>query len=169
MKDVITRRHFLGRCGRSLAICASSAVLPMLSTPRPARAAPIVKGLIGRKLSPYFTPLEDLMIRCTLCPHGCEVGPGERGLCKVRENIDGQYYSLVYANPCAVHIDPIEKKPFYHVLPTSRAFSISTANFVKTGKFLRYGRMTPIITDFHRTRSYRVRLITRVGQSLQHM
>jgi pyruvate formate lyase activating enzyme len=45
----------------------------------------------------------------------------------VRENIDGQYYSLVYANPCAIQIDPIEKKPFYHVLPASRAFSIATA------------------------------------------
>ena len=67
------------------------------------------------------------MIHCELCPHGCEVDPGERGLCEVRENIDGQYYSLVYANPCAIHIDPIEKKPFYHVLPASRAFSIATA------------------------------------------
>jgi pyruvate formate lyase activating enzyme len=45
----------------------------------------------------------------------------------VRENIDGQYYSLVYANPCAVQIDPVEKKPFYHLLPASRAFSIATA------------------------------------------
>ncbi len=67
------------------------------------------------------------MIRCELCPHECEVGPGERGLCEVRQNNNGQYYSLVYGNPCAVHIDPIEKKPFYHVLPASRAFSIATA------------------------------------------
>jgi pyruvate formate lyase activating enzyme len=71
--------------------------------------------------------MDNQMIRCELCPHGCEVGPGERGLCEVRENINGQYYSLVYANPCAVHIDPIEKKPFYHVLPESRAFSLATA------------------------------------------
>jgi pyruvate formate lyase activating enzyme len=55
------------------------------------------------------------------------VEAGERGLCQVRQNIDGKYYSLVYANPCAVHIDPIEKKPFYHVLPASRSFSIATA------------------------------------------
>ena len=67
------------------------------------------------------------MILCELCPHSCEVGPGERGLCEVRENINGQYYSLVYANPCAIHIDPIEKKPLYHVLPASRAFSLATA------------------------------------------
>jgi len=71
--------------------------------------------------------MNNQMIVCELCPHGCEVGPGERGICGVRENINGQYYSLVYANPCAVHIDPIEKKPFYHVLPASRAFSLATA------------------------------------------
>jgi pyruvate formate lyase activating enzyme len=55
------------------------------------------------------------------------VEPGERGLCDVRENVGGKYYSLVYANPCAIHVDPIEKKPFFHVLPGTRSFSIATA------------------------------------------
>ena len=127
MKDRITRRNFLGLCGRSLAICASSALVPLGTSSRSAWSAAIEKGFIGSRLSPYFKPLDDQMILCELCPHGCEVGPGERGLCEVRENINGQYYSMVYANPCAVHIDPIEKKPFYHVLPESRAFSIATA------------------------------------------
>ena len=127
MEDRITRRHFLGRCGHSIAICASAALFPPCMSSRPARAAAIQRGFIGKKLSPYFTPLDNRMIRCELCPHGCEVGPGERGLCRVRENINGQYYSLVYANPCAVHIDPVEKKPLYHVLPANRAFSIATA------------------------------------------
>ena len=127
IKGHLTRRNFLGFCGRSVAICASSTLLPLSAVTRSAGAAAIEKGFIGRKLSPYFTPLDDQMIRCELCPHACEVEPGERGLCEVRENIDGQYYSLVFANPCAVHIDPIEKKPFYHVLPASRAFSLATA------------------------------------------
>jgi pyruvate formate lyase activating enzyme len=127
MKDQITRRNFLGLCGHSLAICASSALFPLCTSSRSARAAAIKKGFIGRKLSPYFTPLDNQMILCELCPHSCEVGAGERGLCEVRENINGQYYSLVYANPCAIHIDPIEKKPLYHVLPASRAFSLATA------------------------------------------
>ncbi|MGD2187257.1 MAG: AmmeMemoRadiSam system radical SAM enzyme, partial [Desulfobacterales bacterium] len=127
MKDKITRRNFLVRCGRGLAICASCALFPLDASSRLAWSAAIKPGLIGRKLSPYFTPMDNQMIRCELCPHGCEVGPGERGLCEVRENINGQYYSLVFANPCAVHIDPIEKKPFYHVLPASRAFSLATA------------------------------------------
>lgn len=127
MKDPISRRDFLGLCGRSLAVCASSTLFPLCSASRPAWSAAITKGLIGRKLSPYYTPMDNQMILCELCPHGCEVGPGERGICQVRENINGQYYSLVYANPCAIQIDPVEKKPLYHVLPTSRAFSIATA------------------------------------------
>ena len=127
MKDRLTRRNFLGLCGRSVAICAGSALFPLPTASRSARAAAISKGLMGHKLSPYFTPMDDQKIRCELCPHGCEVDDGERGLCEVRENVNGQYYSLVYANPCAVHIDPIEKKPLYHVLPASRAFSLATA------------------------------------------
>jgi pyruvate formate lyase activating enzyme len=127
MQDPMTRRNFLDRCGRSLAVCASSALFPVSTAVRSARSAAIERGFIGQKRSPYFKPLDNQMIRCTLCPHGCEVGPAERGLCEVRENIGGQYYSLVYGNPCAVQIDPIEKKPFYHVLPASRAFSLATA------------------------------------------
>lgn len=66
-------------------------------------------------------------IRCTLCPHQCIIAEGERGHCRVRENRGGRLYSMVYGNPCAVHIDPIEKKPFYHFLPTAPTFSLATA------------------------------------------
>jgi pyruvate formate lyase activating enzyme len=127
MKHPVTRRNFLGLCGRSLALCAGSTLFAWCGTSRIAWSGAITKGFIGRKLSPYYTSMGNQMIRCELCPHGCEVGPGQRGICDVRENIDGQYYSLVYGNPCAIQIDPIEKKPLYHVLPTSRAFSIATA------------------------------------------
>ena len=127
MVDQLTRRNFLAHCGKNAIFCASAAVLPWVASPRPAKAALLKKGLIKRELSPYYIPLDDKTVRCDLCPHTCEVEPGERGFCEVRENIDGKYYSLVYANPCAVHIDPIEKKPFYHVLPGSRSFSLATA------------------------------------------
>jgi pyruvate formate lyase activating enzyme len=66
-------------------------------------------------------------VRCNLCPHRCIIADGERGHCRVRENRGGQLYSRVYGNPCAVHLDPIEKKPFFHFLPTAAAFSIATA------------------------------------------
>jgi pyruvate formate lyase activating enzyme len=108
-------------------LCASSQVIPLGLLGSPSHAAEMKKGLLGRRLSPYFTELGDKRVRCELCPRHCETGDGERGYCRVRENMDGKYYSLVFGNPCAVHVDPIEKKPFFHVLPSTRSFSIATA------------------------------------------
>jgi len=131
----MTRRHFLSQCSRCAVLCASAAAAPWAVFAPPARGADLKKGFIKKVLSPYFTPLENGIIRCDLCPHRCEVDPGERGICEVRENIGGKYYSLVYANPCAVHVDPIEKKPFFHVLPTTQSFSIATAGCNFSCKF----------------------------------
>jgi len=66
-------------------------------------------------------------VQCELCPHGCILRPGQRGDCGVRENIGGELKTLVYGIPCAVHIDPMEKKPLFHFLPASPVFSIATA------------------------------------------
>jgi pyruvate formate lyase activating enzyme len=66
-------------------------------------------------------------VKCQLCPKGCVISEGHRGDCRVRENRGGKLYTMVYGNPCAVHVDPIEKKPFYHYYPTAAAFSIATA------------------------------------------
>lgn len=66
-------------------------------------------------------------VRCELCPRRCLLAPGQRGDCRVRINLDGILQTLVYASPCAVHVDPIEKKPLFHVLPGSRSFSVATA------------------------------------------
>ncbi len=74
----------------------------------------------------YWRKLPDRAVQCELCPRRCVLKPGQRGQCKVRENKDGKLYSLVYGKPCAVHIDPIEKKPFFHVAPSSSVFSIAT-------------------------------------------
>jgi len=72
-------------------------------------------------------PHQGQYVRCTLCPHRCVLAEGERGLCRVRENRGGKLYTFVYGNPCAVHVDPIEKKPFFHFLPGTTAFSLATA------------------------------------------
>jgi pyruvate formate lyase activating enzyme len=84
-------------------------------------------GLVEAKLSPYFKPLSGQEVKCLLCPRACEISSGERGHCAVRENRKGKLYTLVYGNPCAVNVDPIEKKPFFHVLPGTSSFSIATA------------------------------------------
>jgi len=63
---------------------------------------------------------------CSLCAHHCRIGPGTRGICGVRENRHGTLYSLVYGKIIAESVDPIEKKPLFHVFPGSRSFSIAT-------------------------------------------
>lgn len=73
------------------------------------------------------TPHTGVYVRCNLCPHRCFIPEGQRGRCRVRENRGGRLFSMVYGNPCAVHVDPIEKKPFYHFLPAAAAFSLATA------------------------------------------
>ncbi len=75
----------------------------------------------------FYTKLDDNYVQCQLCPRRCVIPEGGRGFCGVRKNIGGKLYSLVYGKPGAVHIDAIEKKPLFHVLPGSRTFSIATA------------------------------------------
>jgi pyruvate formate lyase activating enzyme len=62
-----------------------------------------------------------------VCPNRCYLAPGDRSVCRSKVNIGGRLYSLVYGNPCAVHIDPIEKKPLSHFYPATLVFSIATA------------------------------------------
>ena len=118
---MLSRREFL----KQTACFLGSFGLSLL--PSSASSLSLKQGFIRTKVSPYFKRLEGKTIMCTLCPRFCVVPEGKRGYCEVRENRGGVYYSLVYGNPCAVHIDPIEKKPFFHVLPASMAFSIATA------------------------------------------
>jgi pyruvate formate lyase activating enzyme len=66
-------------------------------------------------------------LKCQKCPNGCVLASNETGRCRNRMNYSGTMYSIAYGNPCAVHIDPIEKKPLFHFLPSTRAFSIATA------------------------------------------
>jgi len=74
----------------------------------------------------HWQPLEGGRVLCTLCPHDCRIGPGGRGACAVRYNEDGRLYTLVYDKVVARHLDPIEKKPLFHFLPGSTAYSIGT-------------------------------------------
>jgi pyruvate formate lyase activating enzyme len=74
----------------------------------------------------FYETLGNDAVRCRLCPWQCVVPSGKRGHCRVRENRAGRYYSLNYGYPVAMNMDPIEKKPFFHVYPGSQAFSIAT-------------------------------------------
>ena len=74
----------------------------------------------------YWKPLGGGMVQCLLCPRKCILRPGQRGVCRVRQNIAGKLYSLSYGHPVAIHLDPIEKKPLFHFLPGTKAFSLAT-------------------------------------------
>lgn len=75
----------------------------------------------------HYRKVKSNAVVCGLCPHHCMLLPGDRSICRSRVNVNGTLYSLAYGNPCAVNIDPVEKKPLYHFFPASRVFSIAVA------------------------------------------
>lgn len=113
----ITRRQFLKK---SLIFCALSLGLKEIE-------AWAASTLGFKKEALYYKKIDDKTVQCQLCPRGCVLSEGMRSFCRVREPKNGKLYSLVYGLPCAVHIDPIEKKPLFHFLPGTPIYSIATA------------------------------------------
>ncbi|MEJ2715846.1 MAG: AmmeMemoRadiSam system radical SAM enzyme [Deltaproteobacteria bacterium] len=73
-----------------------------------------------------YDKLESRAVKCRLCRHGCRIKDGNKGICRVRENRGGTLYTMVYDKVISSNIDPIEKKPLFHVAPGSRSFSVAT-------------------------------------------
>ena len=73
-----------------------------------------------------YEPLDENKVKCNLCNHRCIIKGGRRGICGVRENREGVLNTLVYGRLIARHIDPIEKKPLFHLMPGSLSYSIAT-------------------------------------------
>ncbi|MCC7569897.1 AmmeMemoRadiSam system radical SAM enzyme [Candidatus Micrarchaeota archaeon] len=73
-----------------------------------------------------YKKLKNKNVQCQLCKRYCIIPPNQTGVCKVRKNINGILYSLIYEKAIAQNIDPIEKKPFYNFLPGSKVFSFAT-------------------------------------------
>ena len=121
---LISRRRFLATLGAGTAACA---------WPRWGGALPTADA--SPHEAAFYEKEDDGTVHCRLCPRGCRVREGQRGYCRVRENRAGKYYSLIYGRPCAMHLDPIEKKPFFHVYPGSQAYSIATVGCVLSCKF----------------------------------
>jgi len=74
-----------------------------------------------------YKKLANKNVICGICPHRCQLSPGDRSVCRSRVNIDGTLYSLSYGNPCTRNVDPIEKKPLFHFKPRTKAFSLAAA------------------------------------------
>ena len=73
-----------------------------------------------------YKKLKDKIVQCQNCAHYCVIENGQRGICGVRENINGKLYALNYGKAIACNIDPIEKKPLFHFLPGTQSLSIAT-------------------------------------------
>jgi pyruvate formate lyase activating enzyme len=74
----------------------------------------------------YWKPASEHRVDCYLCPRRCRISEGQAGFCSVRANRGGTLYSLVYGRPCAVNVDPVEKKPLFHFLPGTEILSLGT-------------------------------------------
>lgn len=73
-----------------------------------------------------YEKVEGSLVHCFLCNHHCRIADQKFGFCGVRQNIAGTLYTHVYGKVIASHLDPIEKKPLYHFLPSTNSFSIAT-------------------------------------------
>ncbi len=122
----VSRRSFLACCAVPCAIFGESGVVACADS-REASREP--------KEARFYEKLGNGAARCGVCPRRCTIPKGERGFCGTRENRGGVLYSLVYGRVAATHVDPIEKKPFFHFLPGAQAYSLATVGCNFTCKF----------------------------------
>jgi pyruvate formate lyase activating enzyme len=135
----VSRRQFLIDGSGWVAACAATAALgPFTACVSRAWAQEDVSGSVFKGDGPRqvwkwsregyrYRSLDEKQVVCLICPNHCVLSPGDRSVCRSKVNVDGKLYSLAYGNPCAVHLDPIEKKPLYHFRPRTQAFSIAAA------------------------------------------
>ncbi len=132
----INRRQFIG-CGTAFLCHALPAHAWFFEKESNGRAGTMdIRGRVFKKDAPatlwkwsreadhYKKATSDKVV-CGLCPHRCILSPGDRGVCRSRVNLNGTLYSLTYGDPCAIHVDPVEKKPLFHFYPRSTAFSLA--------------------------------------------
>jgi pyruvate formate lyase activating enzyme len=131
----LTRRQFLYHTVAGVTTCLASQIGGPFGFCEAAVAGDIrgkvFKGGAPKKLWQWsregflYKKLSGAKVICGICPNRCVLAPGDRSVCRSRVNLDGKLYSLTYGNPCAVHTDPVEKKPLFHFRPRIKAFSIA--------------------------------------------
>jgi pyruvate formate lyase activating enzyme len=92
-----------------------------------ARCIPILRHCEQNDMEAFlYQRLKDARVRCDLCSHRCVIEDGCRGRCQVRQNRAGTLETRVFGQLIARSVDPIEKKPLYHLFPSSLSYSIAT-------------------------------------------
>lgn len=93
-----------------------------------------------------YKQLENKIVECGLCSHHCQIKPGERGKCAVRQNINGELFTISYGRLNHANPDLVENKGLYHFLPGSKALSISapgcnfTCEFCQNADVSQFGK-----------------------------
>lgn len=74
----------------------------------------------------FYSKREDGHVACELCPHRCVIAPNKYGVCRVRQNINGRLISRSYGHVTSLALDPVEKKPLFHVEPGAKLLSVGS-------------------------------------------
>jgi len=159
---MISRREFMQALARLAPVLGGSGLI--LSEPAMLRALPdILDGaaFAGERTDEliraaprarFWSAAAKGRVQCHLCARGCLLAEGERGQCRSRMNAGGEMKSLVYGRPVSVHVDPIEKKPFYHFMPGSQAYSIGTTGCPLRCKFCQNWQTSQASPEDYRVR-----------------
>jgi len=159
---MISRREFMQALVRLAPVLGGSGLI--LSEPALLRALPdILNGtsFAGERTDEliraaprarFWSAAAKGHVQCHLCARGCLLAEGQRGLCRSRMNAGGEMKSLVYGRPVSVHVDPIEKKPFYHFMPGSQAYSIGTTGCPLRCKFCQNWQTSQASPEDYRVR-----------------
>jgi pyruvate formate lyase activating enzyme len=159
---MISRREFMQALARLAPVLGGSGLI--LSEPALLRTLPdILDGaaFAGERTDElirtaprarFWSPVAKGRVQCHLCARGCLLAEGERGQCRSRMNAGGEMKSLVYGRPVSVHVDPIEKKPFYHFMPGSQAYSIGTTGCPLRCKFCQNWQTSQASPEDYRVR-----------------
>jgi pyruvate formate lyase activating enzyme len=95
------------------------------------------------------TALSEGRVRCDLCPHRCRLDPGAAGACAVRRNTGGTLMTSSFTVSVA-HVDPIERKPFYHAWPGSNVLTVAApgctfrCDYCLNSNLSQYGRLPAV-------------------------
>lgn len=116
----ISKRDFLKK---SLAVSAGLICFPSRSIFTESRS----EGVSPYKKIAMYQEETARGIMCRICPNECVLKEGELSKCNNRKVHESKLYTMAFGNPCSVNADPVEKKPLYHFLPGSKAYSIATA------------------------------------------
>lgn len=110
-----------------------------------------------KKEAMLYKKIDQGKVHCLLCAHSCKISDGRYGFCGVRKNEGGILYTEAYGEVIASHVDPIEKKPFYHFLPGSSAYSIATAGCNFRCGFCQNWQISQIAKDVEQPSGYELK------------